>query len=321
LGGSCGNAWAGHICGCDPYHHPRNFIIMKTIDTLIKDVYELVQKRDGSFSPEAITSLSEELSKRITAQFSDRQSKGTLRLSAMGSKCPRRLWYEVNHPEMAEQLPSWATIKYTFGHILEAMVIALVKSAGHTVTGEQDELLLDGIVGHRDCVIDGVTVDVKSASTLSFNRFKGGSFTDSFGYLDQLDGYVLASKDDPLVINKSVGYILAIDKQLGHMCLYKHEVSHEREKLLRARISTYKQIAGASNPPTCQCGTISQGSSGNIQLDFKAGYSPYKHCCNPHLRTFLYSSGPVYLTKVVKRPMNQNGPIVEVDRNGKIVYT
>ena len=297
---------------------------MKQIDTLITDIYALFKDKQGGWFDDVLSdNLSKDISRRLQANLGIRTYKPTLRLSQMGPRCPKALWYSLHHSELAEPIPPWAEIKYSFGHVLEALVIALAKAAGHTVTGEQDELILDGIVGHRDCVIDGCTVDVKSASSISFNRFKIGAFssaTDSFGYLDQLDGYVLAAKDDPLVTNKEVGYILAIDKQLGHMCLYKHEVSHEREKILRARINTFKSISGASVPPACECGLIKQGSSGNIQLDLKASYSPYKYCCNPNVRTFLYSGGPVYLTKVIKRPMNQNGPITEVDKNGKIVY-
>src|SRR5258708_18246216 len=204
----------------------------------------------------------------------------------MGWQCPRALWYEINHPAMGEQLPPWATIKYTYGHILEAMAIALAKAAGHEVQGEQDELVLDGIVGHRDCVIDGYTVDVKSSSSIGFTKFEVGKFDDTFGYLDQLDGYILSAANDPLVEHKDKGFLLAIDKQLGHMCLYPHELTHERAERLRARIAYYRTLVALKDPPPCECKTIPQDASGNLQLDLKASYSSYKHCCFPQLRTF-----------------------------------
>jgi len=218
---------------------------------------------------------------------------------------------------MAERLPPWAEVKFSFGHILEVLAITFAKAAGHEVTGEQDELVLDGIVGHRDCVIDGYTVDVKSSSSLGFSKFKTLDYSvhDTFGYLDQLDGYVMAAADDPLVRVKDKGYILAIDKTLGHMTLYKHEVTDERRQGLRARIQAYKHIVGASVPPPCECRSIPDGASGNLKLDTKASYSPYKYCCNPGLRTFLYKGGPVYLTRVVRRP-----DVKEVNRFGKVVY-
>jgi hypothetical protein len=143
---------------------------------------------------------------------------------------------------------------------------------------------------------------------------------DTFGYLDQLDGYILASANDPLVQEKRKGYLLVIDKQLGHMCLYPHEVTDERERTLRERIDAYRRIVALPSAPLCTCGTITQESTGNVQLDLKASYSSYKHSCHPGLRTFLYANGPVFLTVVKKRPYNKNGPITEVDKDGKIVY-
>jgi len=78
------------------------------------------------------------------------------------------LWHSIHTPEKAEALPAWAEIKYTYGHILEALAISLAKAAGHEVTGEQDAITVDGILGHRDCVIDGCVVDVKSANRPEF---------------------------------------------------------------------------------------------------------------------------------------------------------
>src|SRR6266849_6159935 len=46
----------------------------------------------------------------------------------------------------------------------------MAKAAGHEVLGEQDELTLDGVVGHRDCVIDGCIVDVKTTSRFDVNN-------------------------------------------------------------------------------------------------------------------------------------------------------
>ncbi len=286
---------------------------MKQINTLVSDIQNLLTQR-GWVTPEVQADLGREVANRLYDQFSVRDQKSTLRLSRMGPQCPCALWHSIHHPELAEKLPPWAEFKYSFGHIIEAQAIMLAKAAGHTVTGEQDELTLDGIVGHRDCVIDGCVVDVKSTSSRGFQKFKDRSFgqDDSFGYLDQLDGYVLASCDDPLVLVKDKGYLLAIDKQLGHMCLYEHRI---RESRIRETIREYKIIVGRSEPPACECGTIRDGKSGNIKLDTKASYNAYKYCCKPNLRTFLYASGPVYLTKVVRKP-----DVVEVDKNGKIVY-
>jgi len=232
----------------------------------------------------------------------------------MGPKCPRQLWYSIHRPELAEPLPPSAVVKFTYGYLLEALVISWAKAAGHEVTGEQDELVVDGIKGHRDCVIDGCLVDVKSCSSIAFRKIKDGLLAqdDSFGYLDQLDGYLVGSRNDPLVRVKDRGYILAVDKQLGHLALYEHI---GRPEGVRQRIADYKRIVNGSSPPPCTCECMPDGQSGNIKLGVKASYSPYKWHCFPHLRCFIYAKGPVYLTKVVRKP-----DVIEIDQHGKIVY-
>lgn len=282
---------------------------MKSIYTLIPDIQEVL-KNDGWFTDQ----LAQDLSKRLQGTLNRGSEKSTLRLSQMGPRCPKALWHSIHTPELAEPLAPWIKFKYQYGHIVEELVITLAKAAGHDVVGEQDELCVDGIVGHRDCVVDGCILDVKSSSTYGFKKFENGSISkdDSFGYLDQLDGYICGSLQDPLVTVKDRGYLLAVDKQLGHMCLYEHEF---REESIRERIRSYKRICGLPSPPECTCGVIPDGKSGNLRLDVKASYNIYKHCCFPNLRTFLYANGPVYLTKVVRKP-----DVIEVDKYGQVVY-
>ncbi len=146
-----------------------------------------------------------------------------LRLSQMGDRCPRALWNSIHHPELDQLLPPWVQFKFAYGHLVEALVIALAKACGHEVTGEQDEIGYMGVKGHRDCVIDGCLVDVKSASGRGMDKFKGSLATsDTFGYLDQLDGYLSASAEDPLVRVKDKGYLFAVNRDLGHMEMYEH---------------------------------------------------------------------------------------------------
>src|SRR6266478_4402450 len=166
---------------------------MKDIKELIADMYSLILRKDGWFNEEISRAYADDLAGRLSGQFKN-QKRGTLRLSAMGPKCPRALWYSIHSPEKAEPIPPYAEVKYAFGHMIEALAIVLAKASGHEVTGEQDELVLDGIVGHRDCVIDGCLVDVKSTSSRGLQKFKSPQFAllDDFGYLDQLDGYVVA---------------------------------------------------------------------------------------------------------------------------------
>lgn len=286
---------------------------MQTIRTLVRDVQSKLDARNW-LDDRLVSEFSAEISSRLQSQYNDPPRTPSLRLSQLGPRCPKALWHSIHTPELAEKLPPWAMFKYSFGHIIEALAIAFAKAAGHEVTGEQDALFVDGVQGHRDCVIDGCLVDVKSASSFSFKKFKDGSIAqdDAFGYLDQLDAYLVGSADDPLVRTKDRGFLLAIDKQMGHMCLYEHKV---RPDSIRNRIEEYKRIVSLAEAPRCTCGTVADGKSGNIKLDTKASYNVYKHCCFPNLRTFLYASGPVYLTKVVRKP-----EVPEIDKNGKYIY-
>jgi hypothetical protein len=314
---------------------------MKNIYTLIPDIYHIIGGERGWFNEDIARSFSFEVESRLSHQFGGHSEnllfhrkdteeeqavvkespaeKGTLRLSQMGPRCQKALWASVHAPWEAEPLPPHAQVKYAYGHLIEGLAVGLAKATGHDVVGEQDELLLDGIKGHRDCVIDGCVVDVKSCSSRAFQKFKDRSIgdpnnpdADPFGYLDQLDGYLLASASDPLVRVKDRGYLLAIDKQLGHMCIYEHRL---RQQSIRDRIKLAKQTVGLREAPRCECHSIPDGKSGNLRLDTKASYNAYKYFCNPNLRTFIYSDGPRYLTTVVRKP-----DVMEVDRHGKIVY-
>ncbi len=292
-----------------------------TIDTLISDVQQLLKRKDGWFNEDLSKSFAADVSQRLSESFNSKDKPATLRLSQMGPKCPRALWHSIHTPELAEPLPPWAEMKFAFGHIIESWAITLAKAAGHKVEGEQDELYVDGIKGHRDCVIDGCVVDVKSCSSRAFTKFKDKSLgqNDSFGYLDQLDGYLVASAEDPLVTNKSTGYLWAIDKQLGHMCLYEHE---SRPEHIRSRIKDYKTVVALRETPKCTCRTEPDGESGNVKLGVPASYSDFKYTCFPSLRTFLYSGGPRYLTHVERRPYDNKAKryITEVDKQGRVVY-
>lgn len=287
---------------------------MKSIHTVIPDIMNLIKQDATWFTEELTTALAKEVSLRVHAKFTEGTRKGGLRLSKMGITCPHALWMSVHHPELAEPLPPQAQIKYLYGHILEALVISLAKAAGHEVTGEQDAVSVDGIVGHRDCVMDGCVVDIKSSVSHFMDQYKDGSFAaqDTFGYLDQLDGYVVGSAEDNLVRVKDKGYILAIDKQLGNMVKYEHCI---RPDSIRDRAKEHKRIAALSRPPVCNCGTVADGKSGNIKLDTKASYSAYKYECFPWLRTFIYAKGPVFLSHVVRKP-----DVLEVNKYGKPVY-
>src|SRR5690606_19057418 len=130
-----------------------------------------------------------------------REHEAVLRVSNLGTPCDRRLWFSINHPELAEPLEPHTRLKFLLGDVWEAVLLFLAKIAGHRVEGQQDEISLHGVLGHRDAVIDGTIVDVKSASSFSFDKFENHlkPEDDSFGYLTQINSYLEAAQDDPIV--------------------------------------------------------------------------------------------------------------------------
>ena len=142
-------------------------------------------------------------------------------MSSIGTPCKRKLWYKVNKPEIGERLDAKMLLKFFYGDMIEELILSMVKASGHTVDGMQDRVNVHGIRGHRDAVIDGMTIDVKSCSPFAFKKFRDGELRDNdpFGYISQLSSYVYAAKDDPLVTDKTRGAFLAIDKVNGRFVL------------------------------------------------------------------------------------------------------
>src|SRR5438552_1781962 len=140
------------------------------INTVVKDIYRVVEKEENWFTAPRLGNFGANLSTALNRS----QYVPALRLSQMGEKCPSHVWHSIHSAAHAEHIPGWVRIKFDYGHILEAYVTELVKAAGHEVTGEQDELIVDGVKGHRDCVIDGCIVDVKSLNSRSFQSLKAG---------------------------------------------------------------------------------------------------------------------------------------------------
>jgi hypothetical protein len=262
---------------------------MKSIYTLIPDIQDYISKNEDWY-----INVCNDVFRRREGIHQDRNRRNSLRLSGLGNRCPKALWYSIHHPEVAEELPPDAKFKLGYGHLIEDMALSLAKLAGHTVEGEQDEISVDGVLGHRDAVVDGCILDVKSGTSYTLEKARARKIEEDVflhANLLQLDGYILGSRVDDLVHVKDRGYILYIDKTLGHMVLYEHEL---REEKVRRRIREYDEICRLHDAPRCNCGIRREKSTGLIALDVKASYSQYKHVCFPNLRTEVIGGKPVY---------------------------
>lgn len=274
----------------------------KRIDTLVQDIYSLLSNGDENLDKGLCDKYGELFSEFLFTRFGKRKErKGTLRMSSIGQPCERKLYYEVNSPEDAEGLRPEVFMKFAYGDTIELLLLFLAEASGHEVEGTQDEQDIVGIKGHRDAVIDGTLVDVKSASTYSFKKFAEGKLSedDPFGYVIQLQSYLHAGQTDDKVKDKSRGAFLVVDKTLGHVCLDFHDY----QKLpMEAIYERKKDVVSSEELPVRRFSPVPEGKSGNEKIPMNCSYCPFKSKCYENLRTFLYSTGPVHLSKVVKEP-------------------
>jgi hypothetical protein len=285
----------------------------KRIEDLVSDIYALFNDDRLSISDDSAVAFGQRLAHHIRNRINDERRTPVLRLSNLGSPCNRKLWYSINTPGDGEKLPAEARIKFLFGDILEELLLFLAQEAGHLVTGQQDEVNVNGVVGHRDAVIDGRLVDCKSASSYSFKKFQANGLRedDPFGYLVQLGAYLHGSAGDGVVQEHDLASFLVIDKQLGKITLdtyAKSDIDYDK------MVDDKRAMLAQPEPPPREYKAEPDGKSGNMALGVACSYCPFKAKCWPDMRTFIYSSGPKFLTKVVNVPR-----VPEVDSNGDIV--
>jgi hypothetical protein len=275
-----------------------------TIDTLVKDMEEVLHGLRG-WDYLIGQNMGTNIAVMARDRFKDPQEpRGYLSMSSLGSPCSRKTWYKINKTDLAIPLRANALLKFFYGDMIEELALSIVQQAGHTVTGQQDRMEAHGIKGSRDCVIDGMTVDVKSASPFSFKKFQEGNLReqDPFGYISQLSSYVYAAKDDPLVTDKTRGAFLVIDKVNGHICLDIHDFKEDL-KTKEEEIAKVKDMVKKKVPPPRAFEDVPQSkTSPNMKLGMECSYCEFKKVCWPGLKMYAYSHGPVYLTKV-KKPL------------------
>ena len=276
---------------------------MKTIDTLVEDIESVIYGQGGWHS-----TIGQKLGEGIASVANNRFSKpqeprGYLSLSSIGTPCKRKLWYKVNKPELGKPLDASMLLRFFYGDMIEELILAMAVASGHDVKGTQDRLFVHGIRGHRDAVIDGMTIDVKSASPYSFKKFKEGNLReqDPFGYISQLSSYVYAAKDDPLVTDKNRGAFLAIDKVNGEICLDVYDFTEELKTKEEEMLAAKDLVAGDIPSDRIQPVPASK-SSPNMKLEKSCQFCEYKHACWPNLKMYQYSYGIEYLTHVEKAP-------------------
>ena len=280
---------------------------MKSIDTLVKDIYSLFNEVENSveedeIDTDIINEFGDNIKTHLLTALTEKRKEGNsnLRLSAIG-RPDRQIWYDVNLNDKAIAFTPSTRIKFLYGYILEELLIALSKLSGHTVTDTQKELDIHGVKGHQDCVIDGVLVDCKSTSPRGYEKFDKGDLVndDPFGYIAQISAYSEANGMDEAAF-------LAINKQSGEICLAP---VHSLEMIDAGdRVQYLKSMVGNKAPPNRCYSDVKEGASGNRKLGTACLYCNHKKECwkdandGKGLRVYNYARGYRYLTKVVREP-------------------
>lgn len=272
----------------------------KTIATLVPDIYALLEKGQPKID-------AQKLGEMITGRLSLGTGGPALRMSNIGEKCLRKLWYREHSPELAAPILGPTKLKFLIGDIHEEVILSLAEQAGHQVEARQEEVEFEGVKGHVDAIIDGVVFDVKSANSRGMDKFKSHRLEqdDPFGYLDQIGIYAEALKEDPRVRDKDRVAFGASDKELGHLVLDVYPV---RPKPWKDIIRRIKDVLGKGEPPGRYYSDEPDGASGNRSLCLQCRYCDYKEECykdsnnGTGLRKYIYSNGPKFLTKIMREP-------------------
>jgi hypothetical protein len=279
---------------------------MKTVNTLVTDIYKLMSTKDvpeGVDADQAIEDFGEAVKSLMRKEFTQkRKDSRTLRLSNIG-RDDKYLW-NVVHGTNKEEIQPHTYVKFMYGHLIEEMLLCLTKLSGHTVDSEQKTCEVNGIRGSMDCKIDGIVTDVKSASSFGFKKFKDRTLAkdDPFGYIAQIKAYAHSEGET------KYGW-LAMDKANGHLTYLLYDEKDKTEPMLEyidysieERVEHLKKMVELPEPKEFCADPVPDGKSGNLKLSTTCSYCQYKDHCHPGLRKFLYSTGPRFLTKVVNQP-------------------
>ena len=278
---------------------------MKKIETLVKDIYNLFTLEPIQKDEKEVDKLIDNFGEMLKLHIKDflykkPEGRGGIRLSGIG-KPDRQLWYDTNTETTEESLTPSTRIKFLYGYILEEFLLLCTAIAGHKVEGQQKEVIIEGVKGHQDAMIDGVLVDCKSASGRSFDKFKSNNLLedDPFGYIAQISAYAEANNVDKAAF-------LVIDKSTGQICLspvHSMEMINAGNRVKHIK----KMVSGNKIPDRCYA-SVADGKSGNYKLSIGCVYCRHKSMCwsdanqGRGIRAFEYAKGKRYLVQVGKEP-------------------
>lgn len=193
-------------------------------------------------------------------------------------------------------------IKMTHGHIIEALLLLLLRASGLSVeTNKKVELPIEYepgktqiVNGELDLIIDGELYDSKSASPWSFdnkfNDFSTMEADDPFGYCGQAFGYSNADNKHFagwIVFDKSDGRIKVVEtpqdknKELANKYL---NIFKRKLYMLQAPVVNIEQINAIEACPGVIEETFNKRETGNRYLSKSCEFCSCKYKCHPGLK-------------------------------------
>ena len=255
----------------------------KNIHTLIPDVYEVMKSKDYDGDLSAIAmQAGREVEEAIKNAFEPYEQKAGLRMSGIG-RSERAQWYAVKG-YTPEEIDGNVYLTFLQGHVLEAVLVALIKLAGHEVKDQQKKHTVEGVNGSQDCTIDGELVDIKTASAWSWdNKFTPtGIADDGFGYIKQLSAY---GKND----NREHGYFLALNKNKSTLKLCKQELEQDVDTF----IVDLKDKMESDTPPMRLAKATTLTKQGEEKLCMTCSFCNFKNDCYGSLIARPIPSGKI----------------------------
>ena len=260
---------------------------MNNILFKVQQYLDSVSKNPVQLDKRLVEELGEACKNALLKQFEEeRKDKFELRMSNVGRPLCQ-LQMEAKGIK-GEGQPYNVRMRNTFGDLIEALAIFVMKSAGVNIKNEQKKVTYKfnegSIEGRQDVEIDEKIWDIKSASPYSFEKKFGeaGGFTevvrdDSFGYASQ--GFLYGESQ-----GKNFGGWIAINKSTGEWTVCETPAAVEEYK--KNALDTAKKNVKAikSGEPFKRCyddiaETFRSKPTGNRVLGFVCSYCPYKLPC------------------------------------------
>ena len=179
-------------------------------------------------------------------------------------------------------------MRNTFGDLIEALAVTIIKASGIKVDSTQKSVSYNmdksKIDGTYDIEIGNSIYDIKSASPWAFEHKFGdeGGFNsivedDSFGYLSQ--GYLYSESE-----NKRFGGWIVINKSTGEWLVTETPTEDEKYKNIAINLSKENLHALDEGKPFRRCfsdieETFRKIPTGNKVLGIVCSFCPYKFPC------------------------------------------